>query len=253
MRIYALSDLYVDYSENMRWVLSIDESEHLNDILVLAGDLSHTVSDLRRVFLSLSKKFRAVHFIPGNHALWVLDEDYDCSIKKFLGLKSLCLDCGIWMDHAEYSGVSIVPLYSWYDFSFGRPDRYLAKAWRDFRACKWPENFKNNQNITEYFLDLNKKYLSVSNDILISYSHFLPRLDLMPSYIPEKKRNVYPVLGSNALGEQISKLNPDIHVYGHSHVNQMVEIDNTKYINNAFGYPSEGRISRKKLQCILNI
>jgi predicted phosphodiesterase len=48
----------------------------------------------------------------------------------------------------------------------------------------------------------------------------------MPSLIPLNRRQVYPVLGSVNLGEQLKQLQPDIHVYGHSHVNQSIELDN---------------------------
>ncbi len=72
----------------------------------------------------------------------------------------------------------------------------------------------------------------------------------MPDSIPARKRFLYPVLGSRGLGDQVTQLNPDIHVYGHSHVNQSKTIAGIHYVNNAFGYPSETRISAKKLQCV---
>jgi predicted phosphodiesterase len=50
----------------------------------------------------------------------------------------------------------------------------------------------------------------------------------------------------------VSQLNPDIHIYGHSHVNRNIEVDDICYVNNAFAYPSEENISRKKLHCVLN-
>ena len=75
----------------------------------------------------------------------------------------------------------------------------------------------------------------------------------MPSYIPEDRRRIYPVLGSDGLGEQVKQLNPDIHIYGHSHVNQSVELENIRYVNNAFARPTENRIARKQLHCVLEL
>ncbi|MEQ8953916.1 MAG: metallophosphoesterase family protein [Gammaproteobacteria bacterium] len=72
----------------------------------------------------------------------------------------------------------------------------------------------------------------------------------MPKSIPSNRRTVYPVLGSKRLGDQVKRLQSSIHVYGHSHVNQSVEIEGTRYINNAFAYPSENRIARKALHCV---
>ena len=48
MRIYTVSDLHVDYPENMHWALSLSEVDYLNDILLIAGDLSHHLSNLKR-------------------------------------------------------------------------------------------------------------------------------------------------------------------------------------------------------------
>jgi hypothetical protein len=39
-------------------------------------------------------------------------------------------------------------------------------------------------------------------------------------------------------------------VYGHSHVNNAVDLDDIHYVNNAFAYPSESHIARKQLKCI---
>ena len=41
-----------------------------------------------------------------------------------------------------------------------------------------------------------------------------------------------------------------IHVYGHSDVNQDIELDGIRYVNNAFAYPSESQISRKQIKFI---
>jgi predicted phosphodiesterase len=61
---------------------------------------------------------------------------------------------------------------------------------------------------------------------------------------------LYPVLGSTLLGQQIKEISPDIHVYGHSHLNRRVLIDGVTYINNALGYPSERKVTAKCLLCI---
>lgn len=250
MKVYTVSDLHVDYPENMEWILSLPEEAYQADLLILAGDISHELSDLAKVFKSLTKKFKGVHFIPGNHELWVEDRQFQSSLEKFDAVQTLCSQCNVETDVRDYGKLSVVPLFAWYDFSFGAPDKHLARAWRDFRACKWPENFKNNEDINSYFLELNSSNLSITNEVVISYSHFLPRIDVMPSYIPQDRRRVYPVLGSESLGEQVSALNPEVHIYGHSHVNQSIEIGSTRFVNNAFAYPAEQRIARKKLYCV---
>ena len=79
---------------------------------------------------------------------------------------------------------------------------------------------------------------------------FLPRIDLIPDIVPKERRIIDPVLGSKSLGNQVKSLQPDIHVYGHSHINRRVEFDGTQFVNNAYGYPTEARITRKQLICV---
>lgn len=86
--------------------------------------------------------------------------------------------------------------------------------------------------------------------MVISFSHFFPRIDIMSARTPMERRRVYPVLGSVGLGEQVKILKPDIHIYGHSHVNQSIEIDDIFYINDPFAYPREDRIACKQLYCV---
>jgi predicted phosphodiesterase len=72
----------------------------------------------------------------------------------------------------------------------------------------------------------------------------------MPSFIPERKRLVFPVLGTSLLEKQIREIGSDMHIYGHSHVNRQAMLDGITYVNNAFGYPHESRITSKKLLCV---
>jgi hypothetical protein len=104
-------------------------------------------------------------------------------------------------------------------------------------------------DVAAHFLRLNRQP-AWHGGTLISFSHFLPRIDLMPNYIPRAQRWLYPVLGSVTLEHQLRAMKSTIHVYGHSHVNRRVEIDSVTYINNAFGYPGETRIAAKQLRCV---
>lgn len=250
MKIYAASDLHADYPENLEWVRSLEGEDLQADLLILAGDISDRWETLREVLARLVSSFRAVCYVPGNHELWLREEDPDCSLEKFHAVQALCEELGVVTGVYRGDGFSVVPLLSWYDFSFGEPDRYLRRAWRDFRRCRWPDELGDDPAVSEFFLSRNSGLLDVRDDTVISFSHFLPTLAVMPDRIPMDRRRVYPVLGSEALGEQLRELGPDIHVYGHSHVNRDVEIEGIRYVNNAFAYPRETRIARKRLYCI---
>ncbi|HRL21270.1 MAG TPA: metallophosphoesterase, partial [Alcaligenes sp.] len=198
----------------------------------------------------LSSRFLKVFFVPGNHDLWVIrDRDGMDSMGKFDILTREAASCGVSMTAERIGHISIVPLLGWYDYSFGQPDPALQDIWMDNHACRWPGAW-SVRAITDFFIDKNQLDLVDKNTMVISFSHFLPRIDVMPNFIPESRRILYPVLGSSRLEDQIRQLGSDIHVYGHSHVNRDVCIDGVNYINNAFAYPHETRISAKQLKCI---
>ena len=252
MRIFTVSDLHVDYPENLKWVFALPSDEFSQDVLILPGDVSDSLELLKSTFEALKSRFGEGLYVPGNHELWVDGAEFECSLEKFYAVMALCRASGVETKVFCAGKLSIVPLLSWYDFSFGEPCAYLKRAWRDFRACRWPAHLQTSAQVCEFFLQRNTAVLETVNEKIISFSHFLPRIDVMPSRIPEHRRRVYPVLGSAALDAQVKRLNSTMHIYGHSHVNQSVVIDDIHYINNAYAYPKEYRIARKRLHCVFD-
>jgi predicted phosphodiesterase len=250
MRVFALSDIHIDYSENARWVANLSRGEYQDDVLILAGDVTDTPSLLDWCLSTLTRRFKKVMFVPGNHELWVMREDRTKnSLQKFDEVCAVVESTGASMQAFHQSGLSIIPLLGWYDYSFGEPSKELRLIWMDYRSCRWPSG-STDQDIAAYFAAFNDEQNSRAGGKVITYSHFLPRIDLMPEFIPSAYKILYPVLGSVLLEHQLRRLNSSIHVYGHSHVNRQVKIDDVLYVNNAFGYPSETRTTSKQLMCI---
>ncbi len=250
MRVFALSDIHIDYDVNAKWIANLSIAEYQEDVLILAGDVTDTLRLLEWCLSTLVKRFNKVLFVPGNHELWVLRDDREKnSLQKFDDVCAVVESSGASMQPFRRRGVSIIPLLAWYDYSFGEPSEELRSTWMDYRACRWPSGF-TEKDVAAHFAAFNDKHVSQVGDKVITYSHFLPRIDLMPRFIPSAGRVLYPVLGSTQLERQLRRLNSDTHVYGHSHVNRHVTIDGVTYINNAFGYPSETWIASKSLMCI---
>lgn len=250
MRVFTLSDIHVDYDINAKWIANLSIAEYQDDVLILAGDATDTLQLLDWCLSTLAKRFKKVLFVPGNHELWVIREDRKKnSLQKFDDVCAVVESSGASMQAFHERGVSIIPLLAWYDYSFGEPSEELRSMWLDYHACRWPSGF-TEKDIVAHFAAFNDKQVSLASDKVITYSHFLPRIDLMPVFIPSAKKLLYPVLGCVQLERQLRRLNPNIHVYGHTHVNRHVKIDGVSYINNAYGYPSETSITSKRLMCI---
>jgi predicted phosphodiesterase len=251
MKVFAISDVHVDHEANARWVEALSTEEFQDDILVLAGDVSDDLRLLHQCLSVLSSRFRKVLFVPGNHDLWVLRCDPGLtSFDKFDLVCRVAAESGVSMARHDEEGLSVIPLLSWYDFSFGQPSRELKEVWADFIACRWPPNM-DEPAITAAFLARNSHRVSAQEHrLIITFSHFMPREDLLPMDLRYRGLDLRPVLGTSRLDTQLRSLCADVHVYGHSHLNREIQIDGVTYVNNAIGYPREAAITSRKLRCV---
>ncbi len=249
MRLFAISDVHIDYPDNADWIDQVSNQDYRDDLLILAGDLTEDRRLLAWCFGRFAAKFRQVLFVPGNHDLWVRHESAGMgSLEKFALVAGIAADAGVSMHPYRYGNTVVVPLLGWYDYSFGAPDGDLLKLWMDYRACRWPEGF-GPKEVTEHFLRMNPESIPHPDpkERVVTFSHFLPRIDLIPFFVPRAMRHLDPVLGSTGIERQLRALRSDLHVYGHSHINRRVRLDGVTYINNAFGYPQESAIAARRL------
>jgi|ERR1051325_6836009 hypothetical protein len=238
MRLFATSDLHTDYKENFRWLEQISDSDYRDDALIVAGDISDRLEVVRDTFKLLRSRFRYLLFTPGNHELWVRDAEYD-SIEKLRRVLELCAELEVSTSPVRFEEFWVVPLFSWYDGVFDpelKNERSARQAWADFHFCKWPSEATP---LPEYFLSFNKPYLKTYDAPVVTFSHFLPRADLLP---PKEYLRI-SWLGSvsvcAALDGQIREIDPVVHVCGHTHTRVDNVIDGIHYVQNAVRYPKE--------------
>jgi predicted phosphodiesterase len=249
MRVFAVSDLHLDYAANREWLAHLSRQEYKQDALILAGDISDKLPLLAEGFKALTDRFLAVLYVPGNHDLWISRDGMRDSFEKFDAVRDLAIQHGVHVSPYRHGKLVIAPLLGWYDYSFGEPDDFIKGAWVDYRACRWPDGY-DDAAVTRFFTERNP--IASSSDVdesdkIITFSHFLPRIDLMPDRIPSRHRKIYPVLGTRILEAQLRQWGASIHVYGHSHVNRHITLDGVTYINNAFGYPAEAHFTGRRL------
>jgi 3',5'-cyclic AMP phosphodiesterase CpdA len=236
MRILAISDLHTDFRENMRLIEQIPRSAYRDDILIVAGDIADQIEIIKRTLSLLRSKFKMVFYTPGNHELWVRNEGQD-SIEKLSKILKLCDSLDVRTRPGRVSDIWVVPLFSWYDAGFD-PDGADGEleAWADFHFCKWPQGIRH---VFEYFFKLNLPNIKLHDGPVISFSHFLPRIELLPPKEHLKFKGLPSVSGSKLLESQIRELKSIIHLFGHSHINRDCVIDGVRYVQNALSYPKE--------------
>ena len=238
MRLFATSDLHTDYKENFRWLQQISDSDYRNDALIVAGDISDRFEIIRDTLQLLRSKFKRLLFTPGNHELWVRSEDYD-SIEKLRRVLQLCAELNVATSPVRFKDFWVVPLFSWYDGVFDpalQNERTARQAWADFHFCTWPAAA---MPLPDYFLGLNKPHLRSYDAPVITFSHFLPRADLLPPKEYLRIDWLDSVSVCAALDAQIRQLGSTLHVCGHTHTRVDHVIDGVRYVQNAVRYPKE--------------
>src|SRR5919109_2531785 len=238
MRILAISDLHTDFKENRRFLEQLSGTAYREDVLIVAGDIADRLPIVQWTLALLRAKFRQVLYLPGNHELWVR-KGQGTSVEKFFMLLELCKALDVQTGPAKIEGFWIVPLFSWYEASFdldNSADVNTLHGWADFHLCKWPREVGQ---VADFFLQMNEPTLKSYDGPVISFSHVLPRRDLLPATANLRLKGLPKVAGCTALDAHIRRLKSQIHVFGHSHISCDRLIDGVRYIQNPLRYPHE--------------
>jgi predicted phosphodiesterase len=259
MRIFAFADLHLDYATNLRDIHALSDTAYREDALLLAGDVTDDLRLLEETLVTLREKFARVFYVPGNHELWDRRREHGHALLRFEAILELAdaarVDCAPARLHGTWGAVWVVPLFSWYR----RPDEgvsslFLPKhsehprqRWADDRFVRWPDTL--NARPADYFMALNEPHIRAFSEPVISFSHFLPRRELMfkaPGATrvsglrdPHPGFNFSRVAGCSLLDAQIRRLGSQLHVYGHQHRNRDISIEGVRYVSHCMGYPRE--------------
>ena len=248
MRIFAVSDLHVDHRPNQVLVEGLGREEYTGDALIVAGDIAHQLDTVATTLAGLRARFGRVFYVPGNHELWV-GNSQETSVERFERILALCRQLQVDTQPARAGKYWIVPLFGWYESGFARGQYHYPAPnnWADFHFCRWPNGLGSP---AAYFTGLNLANLRRYQGPVISFSHFLPRPDLLPPVERLRFKALPQVAGSARLEAQVRHLGSQIHIFGHSHILWDEEINGVRYLQHALAYPKERRRARPLLQRI---
>ncbi len=277
-RLFAVSDIHTDEEANRRWCEGLSPTAFRDDGLILAGDVSEDVAQLEETLRLLTRKFGTVFFTPGNHDLWIDEDDADAgadSLGKLRAILQLADRLDVVTRPSRFGGddgsaaVWVCPLLSFHHESFDTEPE--LQGWAvppardvmiDYRACRFPAHLGGvgDERAAAAVDALNDESARESSEAwgalasrpaaepLVTFSHFLPRVELLP----EKRFLTCPQLpkaaGSARLGRRVQTMAPDVHVFGHTHFAWDMTLDGVRYIQAALGYPTERRSRWHTLQ-----
>jgi len=269
--VWGISDVHIDYKENLECLLALDPTTYKNDALIIAGDATDDIDRLEHLLRSLKQRFRWVGFVPGNHELWIKQKrqstqlaEFSDSIEKFSAIQALCATLDVFMTPTKVGHgdrwLWLVPLLSWYHGpEQNKASLYAEKKckedrthemWSDFFLTQWPE--WSDGSAADYFLNLNQPALDQEYDsAVLSFSHFLPLQELMLASEEERSSstlvykdltpefNFSRVAGTELIDQQLRKIKSTMHLYGHQHRNRYRTIRYVTYVSHCMGYPKE--------------
>jgi len=175
-----------------------------------------------------------------------------------LGVITEAFRIGHGLDEAgQASACWVCPLLSWHHQSFDtEPDLegwdipLVSECMTDFMRCRFPAGISMFDDAAARKVDsLNDSKARLADlkhrqagEPLVTFSHFLPRLELLL----EKRFLSIPCLpkaaGSVFLGQRVQGLAPDVHVFGHTHFGWDAVHDGIRYVQAALGYPNERKV-----------
>jgi predicted phosphodiesterase len=233
MRIFAVSDLHADIRANREALYRAPLAGYQEDALIVAGDVADREEVLRDTLSLLKSRFREVFFVPGNHELWVRGESRD-SMEKFEAVLALCASIGVRTAPARVGGAWVVPLFSWYDAAFdvhGEGVEAELEAWSDRYFCRWPDV---PGSVDEAFLGLSEARARPYDGPVVTFSHFVPRPELLPPVRSLRFRGLPLVAGSLGIERQLRAAGSCVHVFGHTHIPWDRELDGVRYLHHPF-------------------
>jgi hypothetical protein len=132
--LLAIADLHLGHAANRDALERV--RDHLDDWLIIAGDVGERPAHLELVLRELGPRFRQIVWTPGNHDLWCPAgaPDRTRGEARYQELVKICRHAGALTPEDPYAewpgepGTFVVPMFLLFDYSFRPPDVAADRA-----------------------------------------------------------------------------------------------------------------------------
>ena len=203
--------------------------------------------------------------------LHIRKKDVD-SLEKLSEIHGLCKRLGVRTEPGYACGAILAPIYSWYHSRFDTEPELdgwdgippVEQMMMDYFLCVWPKPLitppaeDGCESLSKRFDQMNDEYkdadglkvVTLKSKIdalrakhpsapLITFSHFVPKIDLTPEKRYLFWANLAKATGSIYLGKRIDELQPTCHCFGHTHFGWDMVLDGVRYLQAPLSYPDE--------------
>ncbi len=255
MKLFAISDLHLDYKTNREALRDLENFS--GDWLITCGDLCTRLDHLYEAMEILTDRFEKVFWVPGNHELWSSKEAEGEEMlggqEKYKRLVETCRRLGVltpedpfvrWPGAESYW---IVPLFIPYDYSF-RPAEVTQEGaieWamesgvlcRDEKLIK-TEPFPSMIDWCQHRLQVSEQRLAElpAEDYKILVNHFPLREDLVRLWrIP--RFSIW--CGTKKTEDYHLRYRAKVVISGHLHMRATDYRDGVRFEEVSLGYPRD--------------
>lgn len=259
MKIDVCSDLHVPKQGTVNWSSIKNQG---SSILLVAGDISDSIFKSAEVLCDAAKYYDRVIAVLGNHDFY----DYASPTNGASVMRSLTSGChgivtvlgGSQVETrirlSPFEELSIVGDTGWYDWrshiDLGISEKQAYDSWQQYMNDAIHINFDGMtpQDYAEIQAKRIRSAISEGNtcpsvESIIVMTHMVPRQDLTYEHPTNMIWNSLTPSYVNTGLTDISDVNTNrkvkYHVYGHTHMRGMSEINDIIYLNNACGMRDE--------------
>lgn len=235
MKIQYTSDLHLDMSENRKYINN-HKIRPVGDILILAGDICKMCDEnyTNNIFDYFSNNWELVIIVPGNHEYYNADKELieQDKINKKIRENVLLVN----NDVITYKDVNIICTTLWSKLDPIK-EQIVVNCLNDFRCIC---NF-NGLITPSYYNELYEKSVVFLKTALLKHSK--EKNIVVTHHAPTLKINAEKYKNSNINSAFCTEMSDFIYdnnitywIYGHTHHNKDVIINDTKIVSNQFGY-----------------
>ncbi|NMB22089.1 MAG: metallophosphoesterase [Corynebacterium sp.] len=243
--LWAVADLHAAVKANADPIEKIQPKDP-SDWLIVAGDVAERTELVLSVLARLRKRFATVIWVPGNHELFSRSQDRYQGRDKYNELVEGCRRIDVLTPEDPYpvfAGVTIVPLFTLYDYSFRRPGFTVEQA---VQAARDRQVMMTDEFSIAPFVDIRAwcwdrlaysiKRLSKITGPTILINHW-------PLVVEPTQRMRWQELalwcGTRHTRGWAERYNAQAVVYGHLHIPGVQVINGIRHIEVSLGYPRE--------------
>lgn len=245
--LWAVSDLHGAVKANGARIDELVPADPA-DWLIVAGDVAESIDVVIRILGKLRHRYAQVIWAPGNHELFSRSQDKFRGKQRYAELVRRCREIGVLTPEDPYpvfAGVTIVSLFTLYDYSFRRSGISVEQALAEAQS--------NNIVMTDElaiapFVDIRawcwdrlaysiKRLSRVSGPTVLINHWPLVSEPTQKLRLPE----VALWCGTRHTRAWASRYEARAVIYGHLHMPNELVVDGVKHVEVSLGYPREWR------------